>query len=218
MENLNHLISKYFSSFKDVEGQLLIVHCLDIRDEDGYFRLLSRRNINLGHSTLVAPAVKFHLPLKIPFPDGSAPHDYAIFEWMTVTPWHLASLESFHFDVLYTNSKLQRFKIIIKPDFSDSSIHVINKPEVISDKNFLSQLELDEDCPGHYRICDGAHVYFWNNYKRWNTFTGMTSAPFTNIVSQWTSGHQVDSLCPASGRYVYRDRSWSDKIYVVDLF
>jgi hypothetical protein len=160
------------------------------------------------------------LPLKIPFPNSSVPHDLEIFKWITVTPWYFDSCESFYFDVLYTNSKLQRFKIIIKPDLSDSSIHVINMPEVISDKKVTSRLELDEDCPGHYRICDGALVYFWNNPRLWETFTGMTSAPFANIFSRWILVNQVvedvESLCPASGRYVYCDGNF--KIFVVYLF
>ena len=165
------------------------------------------------------------LPLKIPFPDGSASHNLKVFQWMTVTPWYLATLESFYFDVIYRNSKLQRFKIIIKPDLSDSSIHAINMPEVISDLRFLSILELDEGCPGHYRICDGALVYFWDDSSnRWEfkTFTGMTSAPFTNIHSRWTSGQQVEfnvkAFCPASGRYVYSHGSFLSQIAVADLF
>ena len=69
-----------------------------------------------------------------------------------------------------------------------------------------------------YRICDDALVYFWNtsNRNKWGAYTGLTSAPYTNIVTQSNEQIQVQSLCPSSGRFVYytNDR----RLVVVDLF
>ena len=50
-------------------------------------------------------------------------------------------------------------------------------------------------------ICEDALVFIWNNRKTWVAYTGLTSAPFTNVVTQW-NGH-MHCLCPASGRFVY---------------
>ena len=55
-------------------------------------------------------------------------------------------------------------------------------------------------CEG-YRICEDALVCFWNNHGTWGAYTGLTSAPFTNVVTRWDGFS--DSLCPASGRFVY---------------
>ena len=78
-------------------------------------------------------------------------------------------------------------------------------------------------------ICEDAFVYFWNNGKTWGAYTGLTSAPFTSVVTRWNGG--VNSLCPTSGRFVsYAGNSSSGnddddvgdfdfrKIVVVDLF
>ena len=71
--------------------------------------------------------------LKNSFPGCILPNTHEIFGWMTVSSWYLRSWDSLYFDVLYRDSKLQSFKIIIKPDLSDASLHVINISETISD-------------------------------------------------------------------------------------
>ena len=119
---------------------------------------------------------------------------------MTVSSWYFGSWESVYFDVLYTDSKLQRFKIIIKPDLSDATLHVINMSEIIAD-DLMESLAF-KICEG-YRICEDALVSFWNNHKKWGAYAGLTSAPFANVVSRWNGLGYVDSLCPASGRFVY---------------
>ena len=137
---------------------------------------------------------------------------------MTVASWYFGSV---YFDVLYSDSELQRFEIIIKPDLSDASLLPINVPEILPEIDFIFRA-----CE-EYRICDNALIFFWNNPKMWGTFTGLTSAPFTNIIARWTlnvSGHvNVKSLCPASGRFVYHDDGADDghlfrKMVVADLF
>ena len=69
------------------------------------------------------------------------------------------------------------------------------------------------------RICEDALVYFWKNrdYKTWGVFSGLTSAPFTNVVTRWNG--YADSLCPASGRFVrYKQKGHDGRIVVVDFF
>jgi hypothetical protein len=138
---------------------------------------------------------------------------------MTASSWYLGSWDSVYFDILYTKSRLQRFKLIIEPDLSDASLHVINVSEIISD-DFTTSLEWDI-CNG-YRVCEDALVYFWNIFPDYYTrnklyigkvYTRLISAPFTNVVGH--CDERVDSLCPASGRFVYAK---GDVIFVVDLF
>ena len=145
---------------------------------------------------------------------------------MTISSWYLGSWESVYFDIFHTDSKLQRFKIIIKPDLSDASLHLINMSEITSDE-FLDSLEESRDsfCEG-YRICEDVLVYFWNNYfMTWGGYIGLTSAPFTNVVTQWNEHFDSLSLCPTSGRFVcinggvYGTPSLGNSgIVVVDLF
>ena len=74
-----------------------------------------------------------HIPplFNIPYPDGIVLHNDEISEWMIVASWYLGFCDSVCFDVSYMNSDRQRFKIIIKPDLSDVSLHAINMPESI---------------------------------------------------------------------------------------
>jgi hypothetical protein len=116
------------------------------------------------------------------------------------------------------NSEIQKFKIIIKPDLVDVSLLAINMPEVISDNDSIFSMS-GCVCVDN-RICDDALVYFWNGSRTWGTYTGLTSAPFTKVFRRWDG--EVESLCPASGRYVCRDgvgRNGTSKlVVVVDLF
>jgi hypothetical protein len=175
---------------------------------------------------------------KIPFPNGIVRHtsQAEIIEWVTGCTWYLRPWESVYFDIFYTDSKLQRFKIIIKPDLSDASLHFINTTETISD-DFMKSTKAYKVCDG-YRICDGALVYSWDNrFEMWGAYTGLTSAPFTSVVKTWgaysgsTSAPlnnvrrwSVHSLCPTSGRFAYCIANEGDgsfiggRIVVVDLF
>ena len=51
-------------------------------------------------------------------------------------------------------SILQRFKIIVQPDLSDASIHVINMTETIPD-DFMKSLDWEVICEG-YRVREDA--------------------------------------------------------------
>ena len=131
---------------------------------------------------------------------------------MTVSSWYFG-LESVYFDLFYP-SKLQKFKIIIKPNLNDTSLHVINAIEFVPD-DLITSLKRYSFCK--YMICEDAHVSFWNvpgsGDKKWEAYTGLISTPFTNALTQW-KGH-IKSLCPTSGRFVY---CLNGKIVVVDLF
>jgi hypothetical protein len=164
-----------------------------------------------------------HIPplLKIPFPDGFV-RGIPIHSWLTVSSWYFGSWESVYFDILYTDSILQRFKIIVEPDLSEVSLHFINIFEITGISNELvtsSYGNRDRICRG-YMICDDALVYFWNGRKMGRAYTGLTTAPLTNFVTRYNG--QIESICPTSGRFVYRtdDRDHDNrrKIGVVDLF
>ena len=166
--------------------------------------------------------ISIHAPplLKIPFPDHIIRDNHKIIGRKTLSSWYFGSgsLESIYFDYFYT-SKFQRFKIIIEPDLSDTSLHVLNMSKFISRDISIGPFNVFD-----YRICDDALVHFWNNgsHKAWGAFAGLTSAPFTNAVTRWNG--YFHSLCPTSGRFVYRPydgegrSSCSNRIVVVDLF
>jgi hypothetical protein len=163
-----------------------------------------------------------HIPplFKIPFPDGTLRYNREIRRWITLSSWYFGSWESVYFDLFSTDSKIQRFKLIIKPDLSDASLHFINMSEITSNdlKTAIAALWLSDS----YRICEDALVIFCDHYKKGGVFTGLTSAPFTNVVTPWKF-KRARSLCPTSGRFVYcayvddvRDYL-SERIVVVDL-
>ena len=154
---------------------------------------------------------------KISFPDGIVRHT-PILRFITVSSWYFGSLDSLYFDILYADSKLQRFKIIVKPDLSDTSIQVINSSIIIS-KALKKAFERLTTCDT-YSICEDALVYFCNYPRKgqWLTYAGLTSAPFTNVVTQ--SKGCINSLCPTSGRFAYRDVTGygRERVAVVDIF
>jgi len=156
--------------------------------------------------------------IKIPFPDGIGRNHNGILGWMMLSSWYFESWDSVYFSILYASKNFQRFKVIIKPDLSDASLHIITLSERIPEDLLLNSLEAYNDrvCDG-YRICEDVVVYFWNNRKRWAVYTGLTSAPFTNLnVVARCSGY-VLALCPTSGRFVYR-LDVGKRIGVDDLF
>ena len=86
--------------------------------------------------------------------------------------------------------------MIVKPDLSDASLHILHTSELTPHNfgivNFQS-----------YRICEDTLVSFWNHSNdKCGAYTGLTSVHFTNDVFACfiRCNH---SLCPASGRFVY---------------
>jgi hypothetical protein len=131
---------------------------------------------------------------------------------MTTSSWYFGSWDSIYFDILRWDSKLDRFNLIVKPDLSDTSLHVINTFE-------LTPHNFDYVSLQSYRICEDTLVCFWSNSgnNKCGIFTGLTFAHFSDDVSV---RHWCDhSLCPASGRLVCFVYSGDDygRIVVVDL-
>lgn len=167
---------------------------------------------------------------QIRYPDSSR---YEILGWMTVSSWYFGSCESAYFDMLHTNSKLKRFKIVIKPDLSDASLRVINTYNIAND--LMDSLSFIRFCGG-YKICEDALVYFWyNGHKTGGEYAGSTFVPLTKNVTRWKFGlvhsaisatfanddtrwdGHINSLCPTSGKSVYSTDDGKG-IVVVDLF
>jgi hypothetical protein len=105
--------------------------------------------------------------------------------------------------------------LIVKPDFSDASLHNINSFELTH--NYINLSEVFQ-C---YRICEDTLVSFWNNYDdhKCGVYTGLTSALFSWDWHWTASMDPTHSLCPASGRFVYFTSGGGDDdgIAVVDL-
>ena len=105
--------------------------------------------------------------------------------------------------------------MIVKPDFSDASLHIINSFESTNNLSWAFQ---------NYRICEDTPVSLWSDFDNHNcgVYTGITSALFS-----WDChglGQALDhshSLCPASGRFVYftsdLEDGDDDRVVVVDL-
>jgi hypothetical protein len=169
-----------------------------------------------------------HMPpplFTIPFPDISL-HP-ARMRWNTISSWYFVSSHPLYFDMLCRDSKLHRFQIMLSPDLSTASLHVINTSEH-TPHNFDS-IVFDD-----YRICEDTLVSCWihaNQHRepipyQYGAYTGLTSARFSNITSDGRSAAKVllpDTghlyllySCPASGRFIHMDNTYS--VTVVDLF
>jgi hypothetical protein len=171
-----------------------------------------------------------HMPpplFTIPFPDIS--HYSARMKWNTISPWYFGSSQPFYFDAFCHDSTLHRFQIMLKPDLSTASLHVINTSEH-TPRDFLYALIPD------YRICEDTLVSCWiyhDEDRRRNpsqyqcaVYTGLTSARSANVISDDRpatklllpdTGHRYPLFsCPASGRFVFVDST--NNVAVVDLF
>ena len=100
--------------------------------------------------------------------------------------------ESLYFEVLYTDSKLQRFKSSSNSTSVIASLHsssLINMSGIISD-DLMKSLEI-------YRVCEDALVYFWYIIRP------MTWGTCWIVI--WRNGFNgyINSICPSSGRFVY---------------
>ena len=179
-----------------------------------------------NHNPTYLPAL-----FTIPFPDGVDFHSEFI-QWNTISSWYFGSSQPLYFDILCRDSKLHRFQILLKPDLSTASLHVINISELTPhDFNHVNFQE--------YTICEDTLVSCWfyrtssNNgrrnqleYQRGVYTTGLSSARFANVTSQGGPaakmllsdiGPNCDlSLCSASGRFVLLDSS--NSVIVLDLF
>ncbi|KAF8812587.1 hypothetical protein BYT27DRAFT_6409459 [Phlegmacium glaucopus] len=158
----------------------------------------------------------------IPFPNGIL-HYTEIAGWKTPLDWYLGSSQPLYFDILYPDSKVHGFKIIVKPDLYDTSLHAINisadDHHYIGDNNVFLQ---------PYNICGDTLVACWNSgspRQQCGVYTGLTSSRFSNVTSHGgpaakmllpATGHMF-SLCPASGKFVHLNHD-SSRILVDDFF
>jgi hypothetical protein len=158
-----------------------------------------------------------HIPplVKLPFPDDFVCLD--VLRWKTISSWYSESREFIILDILHRGFKLDRLKLIVKPDLSDASLHVINS-SILTLHNFQNA-----SFASSYRICDDTLVSFWcNSYdQKYGVTTGLTSAHFSNDVpvrDEMATANNC-SLCPASGRFVHFTYDTDDdgRIVVVDL-
>ncbi|KAF8805719.1 hypothetical protein BYT27DRAFT_6653711 [Phlegmacium glaucopus] len=186
---------------------------------------MRRRYISLGHPPLSPqpqPPNFFdhnptHIPslFRIPLPDGNLHHP-EIIGWNTISDWYLGSSQPVYFDILGRDSIFHRFKIIIKPNLYNTSLHIINSTSTYPHY-------LDNDAVSQpYSICEDTLVACWDS----NDECGVWSSSFSGVASY--SGpaakmllpavpYEVYSLCPASGKFVHLDLD-NSRILVYDFF
>jgi hypothetical protein len=118
---------------------------------------------------------------------------------------------------------LHRFKLIVKLDLSDASLHVINTFQRTTHNFDYTSFE-------SYRICEDTLVSFWEyvlpGTYQCGLYTGLTSARFADVISH--DGPATRMLlsdvgynfrlfsCSASGRFVVLDKS--NNIFDLDLY
>jgi hypothetical protein len=155
-----------------------------------------------------------HIPplFTIPFPDGIP----KLIQWKTICPWYLDSSQPLYFDMLSQDlkkKKLHKFKIMLKPDLSTASLHVMKTSEYNHhDFDFAnSEDRICEDTLvtlGTYDDYPSRQPRAGNQYRC--SLSVSTSTCFANVkmlipngfnVFQ-PSGFQSVYFCPASGRFV----------------
>ena len=170
-----------------------------------------------------------HIPplFKIPFPDGIEFRPEFI-RWNTISSWYFGSSQPLYFDALCLFSKLHRIQIMLEPDLSTASLHVINISK-LTPHDFKDVFFQD------YRICEDTLVSCWFNRRfytdrrgrfQYGVYTGSTSARFPDAISHGDPGAKMllpdiglechPYWCPASGRFVLKDSS--NKVAVHDFF
>ena len=163
--------------------------------------------------------------IRVEFPDC---HEFypKFSAWRLMSSWYIDNSRPLHLDKIYIgleDSHLDRFKITIKPDLSDVTLH------------FLNTLPIDDGEHGEHHIdypnfsasmlCEDTLVSCWNATDGCGLYTGsMLSRPPNAMLhgdikmslpikrSTW---ERFDPICPASGRVVYvRD---THQIVVLDF-
>ena len=169
----------------------------------------------------------------IPLPDDIE-FDPEVIVWNTISSWYFGSLQPLFCDMLCQDSRLHRFQIMLEPDLSTASLHVINTYE-ITPQDFrdgtVSYLP-------EYTICGDTLVSCYINsiynpdtrrmkYQS-GVYTGLTTV--NGIISH--GGPAAVMLlpdfgrryklfpCPTSGRFVRVpvDSDKSNSIAVLDFF
>ncbi|KAF8801207.1 hypothetical protein BYT27DRAFT_7198526 [Phlegmacium glaucopus] len=160
--------------------------------------------------------------IRLKFPDGVALHPEPP-EWRILSSWYFGSSQPLYFDMVHARHlQLQRFKLIIKPDLSDATLHLINTLQLTAHDSEGAVT------PSVSNICEDILVSFWDTLDRCGIYTGSILSHPTNtipcgdpfVVSMVLPvdgcGHS-HSLCPVSGRFVYLDWGDIDRIVVFDF-
>ena len=184
------------------------------------------------HPTYIPPLFIISLPDDIEItPD--------FFRWTMLDSWYFGSSQPLYCDLLDGGSTMHRFRIMIEPDFSTASLHLINAPE-ISPHDF-TYVYFQE-----YMVCEDTLVscFMYSNrnydsessqgssqYNQIGLYTGLTTnSCFANgIISR--GGPAANMLlpdigseyrlfpCPASGRFVRVDNFGEpDSVAILDFF
>ncbi|KAF8802299.1 hypothetical protein BYT27DRAFT_7197407 [Phlegmacium glaucopus] len=158
--------------------------------------------------------------IRLKFPDGLARHPEPPI-WRRMSRWYSGSSQPLYFDMVHERHlELQRFKIIIKPDLSDATLHFIDTLQLTPrDSERLAT-------PSTSNICEDTMVSFWDTSDDCGIYTGSILSHPTNTVSHRDPyavsillpvdgrGHS-HSLCPASGRFVHLDYDDHDDISTI---
>ena len=142
-----------------------------------------------------------------------------------MSPWYFGSSQPLYFDTLCQDSKHHRFQIMMKPDLSTASLHVINASELTPHNfNFVTFQD--------YTICEDTIVSCWcnasyigrrNNQNQCGVYTarlaniscgGPASAAMMSLPDMGTK--YVLCWCSAPGRFVRLDST--NSVVVLDLF
>lgn len=184
-------------------------------------------NFSGDNPTLLPPSIR------VEFPDG---HElYPKLEpsmWKMMSAWYIDSSQPLYVDKIYMydldGSHLDRFKITIKPDLSDATLHFVNS--LHSDEGYVicvleDGLE-DTGLPNisASTVCEDTLVSCWGGPDHCGIHTGSMlsrptlhddvrmSLPFRPARRSWES---IGPICPASGRFVYAHDD--HKIVVLDF-
>lgn len=152
---------------------------------------------------------------RVAFPEGIARPPNSRFEVITTSSWYLGSSQPLYFHITFWDSKVYSFELIIKPDFSDASLRLLN--------TFEFSCELRKSMLEEYRICEDnlvslAHlqrsqsgVFMWSRSPRLNP-----TSHGGHVAKIPLPANAFGTLCPASGRFAY---STADaRITVIDFF
>jgi hypothetical protein len=161
--------------------------------------------------------------LKTSLPDDITRNSELIL-WETILNWYAGSSQSIHLGVSAEDwDSNHNVKIVIKPDLSDISLHVINTCQLAPDFHTLY--------PRYHILEDHTHVsqaYLMDDHEGM-IYIRSTSSPPSNIISSESpiflklslpgvEAHSMStSSCPASGRFVYipRDDTLEDNLEIV---
>jgi hypothetical protein len=170
----------------------------------------------LNDNTHISPLLKTSLP------DDITRNSEGI-QWEMILDWYAGSSQSIHLGVSTEDSNIHNVEIVIKPDLSDISLHVINTCQLTC--NFHTIL-----CPQYqYHILEDhthvSQVYVMDDHEGKMHIRSMSSRP-PNIISPESpikltlllpGAHKRVTSCPASGRFVYCQQNNYREITVVDF-